>query len=312
MMPTFPRPNLVFRQTGLALGTLEAFLNAMLGLGHTAKFQQRRVSRGVGKIIVVLPGPVALALAGYHQDFLWANAPTFRFGQHSPLDHLYHQRSLVARPHLDRLPSRLWQCRTPAIHSYEGNLACPASASGGRRLRFAVPHQRVRRHGQQIALVQTSQFLAKPARSTHFIVTRDPSMQHKRTLLGEHLQGEFMPRLETNLFRHTALLAAFFVRRPFLRQIQSHIDQRVFDARYVAEIDADLTVFDFAQATAPLPLHADGFAVFFRKARWIEDDHAVGFTDCRVAVLPALVIAQQMARPIGDVERRIGQDVVGL
>lgn len=38
----------------------------------------------------------------------------------------------------------------------------------------------------------------------------------------------------------------------------------------------------------------------------------VGVADRRRAVAPAHVVGQQLAGPVGDVERRIGEDVVGL
>ena len=38
----------------------------------------------------------------------------------------------------------------------------------------------------------------------------------------------------------------------------------------------------------------------------------VGVADGRRAVAPAHVVGQQLARPVADVERRIGEDVVGL
>jgi hypothetical protein len=38
----------------------------------------------------------------------------------------------------------------------------------------------------------------------------------------------------------------------------------------------------------------------------------VGVTDGRFAELPAFVVAQALAAPIGDVERRVGEDEVGF
>jgi hypothetical protein len=42
------------------------------------------------------------------------------------------------------------------------------------------------------------------------------------------------------------------------------------------------------------------------------DPGVVGVADGRRAVAPAHVVGQELARPVGDVERRIGEDVVGL
>ena len=42
------------------------------------------------------------------------------------------------------------------------------------------------------------------------------------------------------------------------------------------------------------------------------DPGVVGVTDGRVAVSPPLVPAQELARPIADVERRVSEDEIGL
>ena len=42
------------------------------------------------------------------------------------------------------------------------------------------------------------------------------------------------------------------------------------------------------------------------------DPGVVGVADGRRAVAPAHVVGQQLARPVRDVERRIGEDVVGF
>src|ERR1017187_3132534 len=49
MMPTDPGTNLVIGQTRLALGSLQAFLDAMLRVGYAREFLEGRVRGGVGK-----------------------------------------------------------------------------------------------------------------------------------------------------------------------------------------------------------------------------------------------------------------------
>ena len=49
-MPTVPVANLILGKARLAFGPLQAFLDAMLRLGHTGKLRQRRLGRGVRRV----------------------------------------------------------------------------------------------------------------------------------------------------------------------------------------------------------------------------------------------------------------------
>ena len=67
-----------------------------------------------------------------------------------------------------------------------------------------------------------------------------------------------MPRAEADLRWHTGLLTATFPLGPFFGQVETDIDQGVFAARDVAEVDADLAVLDLAQAATPLARDTNG------------------------------------------------------
>jgi hypothetical protein len=53
----------------------------------------------------------------------------------------------------------------------------------------------------------------------------------------------------------------------------------MFPTRNVTHEDTDLTVINFAQATAPLPSHADRLLPFLGERRRIKNDHALGLAD---------------------------------
>src|ERR1700704_4293665 len=55
VVPPGPGPHLVVRQTGLALGPLQALLDTVARLRHTGELGHRRTRRGVGQVVVDLP-----------------------------------------------------------------------------------------------------------------------------------------------------------------------------------------------------------------------------------------------------------------
>jgi hypothetical protein len=114
----------------------------------------------------------------------------------------------------------------------------------------------------------------------------------------EHLQRQIMTRLEADVLRHFAFLSAFAILGPLLRQIQSHIDQRVLFRGRVSHVDADLTVLEFTESSAPLPLHADRFGSLLGEAGRVKHDHAVR-TSQLLADLPRQLADQGLMVPVG-------------
>jgi hypothetical protein len=84
-----------------------------------------------------------------------------------------------------------------------------------------------------------------------------------------------MPRAEADIGWHTGLLTATFPPGPFLGQVEADIDQGVFAAGDVAEIDADRAVVDLAKPATPLPLHADRLRALLGEGRRVENQHAI-------------------------------------
>src|SRR5882724_5981934 len=70
MMPTTPGADFIIGQTGFALGTLQAFLDAMLRFAHPSKLSQRRVVWRIGQIVIMLHRAIRLTLANHHQRFV--------------------------------------------------------------------------------------------------------------------------------------------------------------------------------------------------------------------------------------------------
>ena len=54
MMPAFPSANLVVGKARFTLGSLNAFFDAVLGLGGTSELSQLRVATRIGQVVVHL------------------------------------------------------------------------------------------------------------------------------------------------------------------------------------------------------------------------------------------------------------------
>ena len=106
-----------------------------------------------------------------------------------------------------------------------------------------------------------------------------------------------MPRAEADRGWHSGLLTSPLAVGPFLGQVEPEIDQRLFAARNVAEIDTDLAVVDLAEPTAPLPLHAHRLRPLLGKGRRVENQDAIGFAQLR-AHLPHQFSQQRLVIPL--------------
>lgn len=95
MMPALPIAHLVVGQTGLALGTLDTFLDAMFGFGGTGELRFACVRAGIGQVVIGLDDAprVTLSEAGNDQDFFMAFLPLLGSCHHAPLDHLDEERT---------------------------------------------------------------------------------------------------------------------------------------------------------------------------------------------------------------------------
>ena len=180
MVPTLPRSHLVVGQPCFALGTLQAFFDAMLRLEHAGEFRHGSGQCRVGEQVIVFPGSVRLPLAEHHQQFRHVRHSAFHARLHQRPSNLHHHRPSLAIADLDGLPRRCRQGSAPAVHTSEGH-SPPPTVTFVRRLGYGqVTHQRVRRHGQQIALVARPQFLAKPRTTAQFVVAGNPGVRQCR------------------------------------------------------------------------------------------------------------------------------------
>jgi hypothetical protein len=95
-------------------------------------------------------------------------------------------------------------------------------------------------------------------------------------LFVEHLKGQLVPGGKTDLFGNASLLTALAVPGPVFRQVEAVIDQGVAKVADVAEVDTDLAVLNFAKATTPLTLDANGLFALLDEGGRIEDEDTIG------------------------------------
>jgi len=298
MMPTLPRSHLVVGQTRLPLGAPQAILDSVFGLEHPGVGGQLGRQRRVGEQIVVLPTAVPLTLAEHHQRLGRGRRPTLGSRLHQTPDGLNRQRSFLPVADLYCLPGVLGQGGAPTIHAREGRLRPSAAARVGRLRRRQIAHRCVRRHGQQIALAARPQFFAEPRATAHFVVAGHPSVRQRRPAFVQHFQGQLVPRAEANPLGNPGFLPPRPVAGPLLGQVEAEVDQGVFAMRDVAQVDADLTVVEFAEPAAPLPLHTHRLRPFLGEGRRVKDQHPIGFAQLRPH-LPRQFRQQGAVFPLG-------------
>src|SRR4051794_24682956 len=100
--------------------------------------------------------------------------------------------------------------------------------------------------------------LPEPRTAAPLVVTRDPAGGQHPPLLVEHGEGQLVPGGEADLPGHAGLVHAHAIPGPLPGQVEAGIDQGVALVRDVSQVDAELTVLEFAQAAAPLAGDADG------------------------------------------------------
>ena len=74
LLPASPMAHFIVGQTGFALAALEAFFDALGGLGYPGQFPPRRLGRSVGQIRIDLHHllVVAVTITDHHHQFLVA------------------------------------------------------------------------------------------------------------------------------------------------------------------------------------------------------------------------------------------------
>ena len=101
VMPAYPTPHFVVRQTRLALGPLNAFLDPMLRLQHASQLFQGCGRIRIRQVVVVFHLAILPRRARDHQKFLRRIPATpFGPGDHRRLGNLHDQRSFIAVPHV--------------------------------------------------------------------------------------------------------------------------------------------------------------------------------------------------------------------
>ena len=152
MVPTLPGTHLVVGQPRLTFGAFQAFLDAVLRVEHPGELFERRRHPSIRQEVIVFPSAIALLFTEYHQNLPHVRQLALRTRLHQRLNRLDHQRSFLTRTDFDGLPRLLRHGGAPAIDTHQRRLP-RTLASGWRRRRLQVTHQRVRRHRQQVALV---------------------------------------------------------------------------------------------------------------------------------------------------------------
>src|SRR3954451_7555106 len=104
VVPALPRPDLIVRQAGLALGLLDALLYPVLRLVHPRHLFWRGASYLVAQQVVMLETAVGLLLPEDQQQLRHVGRLALCLGLHQRPGHLRQQRPLLAVAHLDRLP----------------------------------------------------------------------------------------------------------------------------------------------------------------------------------------------------------------
>ena len=115
MVPAFPIANLVVGQAGFALGALDAFLDAMFGLGNAGELGQFHVRRGIRQIVVGFDhaSVFAVAVTNHDQHFFMAFLPSVVAPHDASLDDLDHERTFGAVAHIDLRPGFLRSATRP-------------------------------------------------------------------------------------------------------------------------------------------------------------------------------------------------------
>jgi hypothetical protein len=175
VMPTSPMAHFIIGQTRFTLTALEAFFNSMGRFGHSRQVHQWRLAPSIAEVKVNFYHCllVTIEIANHHREFPVSFLSLRRAGHHRAGGDLDPQRPFGPIAHLQRLPTLLRQCRTPAIQALPGTLGATASTAGRRHWTRQITNQRVAWNRQQITLAQRGQSTTKPVWTPHLIITRE-------------------------------------------------------------------------------------------------------------------------------------------
>src|SRR6266446_1243180 len=278
VMPALPGAHLVLIHPHFPLASFEAGFNArsslddprqlgpqglcQLHLGPTCRREVilvaiagvliRGIPRGIG-----LHRPVLReGTTGDHQPLLGPCPFAFETSLDTSCEHLNLYWAFLPISHRQAYPLIGAERLAPGTHRLPGGLGATAAPLIRGRWRLEVPHRRVARHAQHVALAPLAQGVAEPRVAPQFIISCDPAVGHLITPSIEHLQALLVPRVIPHLRRDMALRTPLLILCPVLGKGQAEVEQGMVVARDVPHEDADLAVVALAPVATPLALHA--------------------------------------------------------
>jgi len=107
----------VVGQARFALGTLEAFFDAMLGFGRAGELHGVSLCSGVGQVVVGLvdASGITFSETDHDQDFYVTFLPLAGARDHATRDHLDDERALRAVAHIDLGPDAFVDRANPRV-----------------------------------------------------------------------------------------------------------------------------------------------------------------------------------------------------
>src|SRR5271170_3818946 len=273
VVPTHPTPHLVVAQADLSLSLTEEFFDPVSHpvdpCEHCATLMPV-VAQGVPGLGLFLARP------HYHQPFLRADTTIVVLRLHHRQQHFYRSWTFLSVPYLHLSPPARWLPRHPLIHPLE--LGQPQSASLlGRRASLGwVTHLGVTGDVQHIAETPQTQRGTQLTAATELVVAHDPTSRHVGAGVVQQLQPQAPLLGEGHLGGDVSLFPAAAVCHPVLGQVETGVEQGLAVGTGIGEEDADLTVIDFAEPTAPLPVHTAGILSFLGEGGPVENEDALG------------------------------------
>ena len=120
VMPPQPIADLVIAQARFALAAVEAFFDAVFGLGNASELLERGVGGGVREVVVVLESSIRLAFTRDEQHFLRTCAARRCAGLDAAHRGVDHEWSLLAITHVERRPGCAAHQRSTRCHGTLG------------------------------------------------------------------------------------------------------------------------------------------------------------------------------------------------
>ena len=167
----------------------------MSGFGSSGQGLQWRLRGRMGQRIIDLHPLRLVPVVGahHHQALRVTLLPPMGTRYHTSLHHLNHQWSCGTIAHVDPPPGCLVERRPPLGNAVPGTLWPAPPAAGLRERRFQSTPRRVRRHGQQRPLAHSGQPPPQPLGTPHLVVTGQPAMGPRGTVLCPQLHRQLVP-----------------------------------------------------------------------------------------------------------------------